>query len=117
MTLQQLAIDHPYYCADNNYYSKDCFFDYDDWSVFFEEMGNADKDLNLLFRWDVEPKEEATGYYMQLFFMQQRKGRFVCCQINNIQEINLPQIMEYLTRHYEYLQRIWEPIPSKQTNS
>ena len=117
MTLEQLAIDHPYYCSDNNYYSNDCFFEHDEWAEFFTEMGDIDKDYNLLFRWDIKPKEDVTGYYMQLFFMQQRQGRFVIHQISNIQENNIPQIMEYLTGYYELLQRIWEPISSNQTNS
>lgn len=114
MTLKELSVDHPYYCSESNFYSNECTFQYENWDGFWQEMGDADPHMNLLFRWDIHEHEDAPGTYrMDLFFMHQRKGRFICNQIASIQETDVPAIVNYLTDSYQHLQKLWEPVSSK----
>lgn len=115
MTLQELSIDHPYYCSDSNYYNNECFFEYPNWKSFVAEMGDADMDMDLLFRWDVKKRsdlfnDDDQGFVVQLFFMQQRKGRFVIHQINSIKESEAIDLTVYLSTRLGKLLELWLPF-------
>lgn len=114
MTLKELAIDHEYYCSDHNYYSNDCYFSSANWQEFIDEMGGADLDMNLLFRWDITPYDEEIedkkGFYMQLFYMQQRKGRFIICNIESVTDEDVPNIIKFLTPRFLHLKKLWLPL-------
>jgi hypothetical protein len=47
-------IDHPYYCAEGNYFKTGQHSTWDSWQAFAEDtvFTTGDRDLNFLFRWD-----------------------------------------------------------------
>jgi hypothetical protein len=113
-TLEQLSADHQYYCSDCNYYSNDAGASYESWEDFYEEYKDSDIDYNLVFRWDikrqVDEEENQTGFYLEVFVMQQRKGKFTPLLIQNIKEENVPEIISFLTPRFEHLKKLWEPF-------
>jgi len=114
-TLKSLAIDHDYYCSDNNYYSNEAGINYKSFDDFYDEFKDADVDMNLVFRWDVgkhpasdlSPRE---GYYLQIFIMKQRKGIFTPIYIETIEDKDVPNLLLYLQPHIQKLKKIWEPF-------
>lgn len=86
-------IEHPYYCEQGNYYARDeTIQKYGSWADFIASEGDADMDLNLVFRWDWKRAEgasaqraEADEYYraetLELFFMGQRKGLYRSAEV------------------------------------
>jgi len=112
---------HPYYCEEENYYSKDAMRSFKSFKGFFDEEGDADMDYNLLFRWDWLEEDPETGesnysgddYYrngrLLLFFMGQRKGlyRSVSVEVCRADE---PKVIEYLRLRWEHMQLLWAPF-------
>ena len=102
MNLKDYAIDHPYYCSLDNYYSNDASFTYETMTDFLDYWESADVDMNLVFRWDINEyskfdedlKEVPLGkYYAEVFIMLQRKGIFTPCMIESITEEELPRFI------------------------
>lgn len=108
MTLKDLAIDHDYYASENNFYSNDAKGVFDNWDAFYREFGEADIDMNLVYRWDIS--EGKRGYYMQVFIIQQRKGIYTPVFINSIEEKDVIQIIAFLKPHLEKIKAIWSPF-------
>ena len=108
-TLDDLLIDHPYYSSDNNYYSNDCFQHYATWPQFYKEYADADIDMNYCFRHDLF-KDENGNYTLKMFFIAQRKGIYIPITVENIQECNLEQIVDFLKKHWEYSKLLWQPF-------
>jgi hypothetical protein len=114
-------VKHSYYCNDGNYYDNNCVFEYKSWRDFLEDMGDADLDYNLPFRWDwseIDPEtEESTykgdNYYrngkLHIYWMQQRKGRFII-SIVDVCRADEPSVVEYLKPRHAYLKSLWEPM-------
>jgi hypothetical protein len=109
MNLKDLAVDHDYYASDSNYYSKDAHLNYSSWKYFYYEFGDADVDLNLVYRWDVH-KTDQGSYWMEVFIIGQRKGKYIPVHIESVSEDDVPQIIEYLTKHWLKLNSIWLPL-------
>ena len=113
--------DHPYYCNLGNYYSNDCGARYKTWSEFIASEGDADLDMNLVFRWDWINMDESdnwpsderpysTGDELHIFTVQQRKG--VVAEITIVVERSEePQVIAWLQPRWEHLQRLWQPLP------
>lgn len=108
MKLKDLAIDHDYYCSDNNYYSNDASMDFEDFDEFMMEFENADVDMNLVFRWDIH--EEQDNYRLEIFMIQQRKGIFKPINVKTITEDDVPRLIEYLKPHLKKLKSLWRPL-------
>lgn len=109
MNLQQLSrlsYQHSYYCSESNYYSNECFHQFDSFDEYLKEWNDADLDYNMLFRWDLKQDDEGI-FYLQLFFILQRKGIFMCEQVNNIQESDVNKILDYLKPRKEYIKKLW----------
>lgn len=113
-------VDHSYHCNDANYYSNECVFQFKSWADFLAEMGDADFDYNLIFRWDW--KEEAENGLLnykgddnyrngvlKIYTMQQRKGRFTISHIE-VCRADEAAVIEYLKPRRDYLFALWEPI-------
>ena len=115
-TLKQLAeVDHPYYCHNNNYYSNEAAMRFETATDFLDCFDDADVDMNLCFRWDVYEKEDSLGnktgaYRAEVFIMLQRKGIFKPCSIRSIGEHEVGRFVEYLQKHRETLNSMWNPI-------
>lgn len=120
MTLRGLAVHHPYYASQSNYYSNEAAKSYETWEEFYKEWGNSAVHLNLVYRWDIAEKNEDNGYenddyghgtfYMELFIIQQRKGIYTPIHIDELKEGDVPQIMSFLQRHYIELMKMWDPF-------
>lgn len=119
---------HPYYCNEGSYFSDDCGQHVKSWQDFVAAEGDADKDYNLLFRWDWEaPRPGESGDYdsecpirwvgdenyrdceLKLFYMGQRKGvyRYVIVEVCRADE---PAVKVWLQERFDYMLRLWEPF-------
>lgn len=110
--------DHPYYCAEGNYYKADNHERYESWADFTGELWFiGDRDLNLLFRWDWKsPRREPDPDYrsdspdsLLLFFVQQRKARQYSCQITVTDE-DEPAVRAFLADCAQKMREVWEPL-------
>jgi len=111
--LSALLAEHPYYCSESNYYSNEPSQTWETMSEFLDQFENADIDMNLVFRWDVRPRDEentAGRYRAEVFIMHQRKGIFSPHQIKHINEEEAKRFRKYVEKHWETLRKIWEPI-------
>lgn len=111
MKIKDLAVDHPYYCSDSNYYSREPSQNYITFSGFYEDYKDADIDYNLCFRWDIKEQEDNPGlYYMEIFIIQQRKGIFTPITIDLVTDKDVPMILEYLKPHWDKMKTLWNPL-------
>lgn len=130
-------VKHPYYCSDSNFYVGGIprpypngmprvdpdFVPYDHVRVeSWEAFGwkDSDPDLNLLFRWDWDVPDpddyeggkhdpEWPGERLSLFWMLQRKGRFMVVSFP-VEREEEPEIREWLTGRARHLALVWEPF-------
>lgn len=119
-------VDHPYYCNEGNYFAKavDCHSHHQRWQDFIAAEGDADLDMNLIFRfdWDAPHEDEDPEkgiawqgdiYYrdslLKLFYMGQRKGlyRWVTVDVCRADE---PAVREFLKIRWEHMRKLWEPF-------
>lgn len=117
MTKHLWEIDHPYYCNEGNYYAsgEQPTASYDSWEEFFSAEGDADFDMNLLFRWDwrkADPEEKNWGNkhdVLLLFWMGQRKGLYRWTEVQ-VTDADEPAVREWLTERWKHMQLLWEGI-------
>lgn len=122
MTTPRLwEVDHPYYCAEGNYYARPVDglpTEYDSWADFIADWGNTDPDMNLVFRWDwqrADPQdyepygEEVPADTLQVFWVLQRKAilRSTECAVTEADE---PAVRAWLAERATTIRAIWEPI-------
>ena len=113
--LEKLAVKHPYYCSESNYYSNDGAMHFETMTDFLDEFETCDVDMNLCFRWDVKLRSECygddeEGYCAEVFLMLQRKGIFRPCSIDRIDEQEAERFLVYATKHLETIKAIWSPL-------
>lgn len=114
--LLKLSIEHPYYCSESNYYSNEASTKWETMSDFLDDMEKSDIDMNLVFRWDIKPNRDYDtdeilgGYYAEIFIIHQRKGIFHPCLIGEVTEKDVPRLKEYLSKHWDYLCELWQPL-------
>jgi len=122
--------DHPYYCNEGNYlYSPMRHSDvevhevFSSWQEFKDADGfySADRDMNLLFRWDWKawhldypddyPDEEgrAERHVLKLYFMLQRKA-FCRSMDIEVTEADEPEVRVWLEECARTIRALWEPI-------
>ena len=106
--VNQLAIDHDYYCADGNYYSNDSGQSWENMCEYLDAMESSDIDMNLVFRWDI--RENNGSYSANIYIMHQRKGIFAPHHVKKITDDDVPRFVEYLKNHKNKLDKIWQPI-------
>lgn len=110
ITLKDLAENHDYYASGQNFYSNEASGHFNTWADFYEEFHDADIDMNLVYRWDIKQREESKRYYMQIIVIGQRKGLYLPQHIDYVDEIDVPQIIQFLKPHFEKIQKIWMPL-------
>lgn len=113
--LEKLAVKHPYYCSESNYYSNDGAMHFATMTDFLDGFEPRDVDMNLCFRWDVKLRSERygddeKGYCAEVFLMLQRKGIFRSCSIDRIDEQEAERFLAYATKHLETIKAIWSPL-------
>ncbi len=118
-------VDHPYYCTEGGYFHTQAqhktVHEFKSWAEFLDEMGKADMDYSLLFRWDWSESDPETdestftgdNYYrngrLGLFFMHQRKG-FHSTSVVEVCRADEPAVIAYLQPRLDYLMRLWAPL-------
>lgn len=113
--------DHPYYCNQGNYFKNGCNSEFASWSDFLFDEGDADLDMNLVFRWDWEitgedgepAKPSEDRHYkdgtLLLFYMGQRKGLFRYCKVSVCQN-DEPSVRVWLQTRFDHMKKLWEPL-------
>lgn len=114
-------VKHRYYCNEGNYFSNDCHFKYESWADFLDEMGDADMDYNMVYRWDWSETDHETDesnfngdvYYrngeLLLFYMGQRKAKAISCEIK-VCRADEQAVIDFLKPRWEYMHAMWAPI-------
>ena len=104
-------VKHDYYCSEGCHFSNDCHVEYGSWRSFLEEWGAADKDYNLLFRWDWRGPgwTEEEHEELHLFYMLQRKARPQSVHVT-VRREDEPQIRAFLEKKWRELQGLWAPF-------
>jgi hypothetical protein len=114
---------HPYYASEGCFYWSGGAGEYPhtehaSWTEFLAEMGNADLDLNLLYRWDwherdpgdFEPGDpEAEVEYLELFYMHQRKARPWSHRVV-VTSADEPAVRAWLLDRAVHMARLWAPL-------
>lgn len=112
---------HPYYASEGCFYASGYDFPHyerESWQSFVDEMGDADLDLNLLYRWDwtlpdpgdFEPGDpEAEVEHLRLFYMQQRKARPTSYDVKVLPS-DEPEIRAFLEVRAAHLALLWTPL-------
>jgi len=113
MTLEQLAVKHPYYCSDSNYFSKDANHKWESATEFLDMFEDSDPDMAFVFRWDVFQNEENGSYSAMVFIMQQRSGLFNPHHIVSITEIEVERFSRFIQERWKYMIKVWAPIVSQ----
>ena len=120
--------DHPYYCNEGNYLASpvrdaelNCWQEYESWQDFYDDWGDTDPDLNLLFRWDWKawhlewpedyPDEEGRTeqHQLLLYFMLQRKAFNKSIYVTLTAD-DEPAVRKWLTQRARTMAAIWSPL-------
>lgn len=117
MDMTQMSAKHPYRAEEVNYYTNDWPMKWETANDFLDEFEDADMDYNFVYRWDITPyfdaalDEEIPGRYSaQITMILQRKGIYAPNVIEEIAEEELPRLIAYLHKHWEYMIEMWAPI-------
>lgn len=73
MKIKDLAVEHSYYCSNTNYYSLKETYHYATWDDFMVEMGDVDKNLNFLFRFDIKETKKQTSIMLNYFICNKER--------------------------------------------
>ncbi|MDF2915975.1 MAG: hypothetical protein K0S70_192 [Microbacterium sp.] len=113
--------DHPYYCAEGNFYATGHHATFDSWEEFTEDgnlLYDGDPDLNLLFRWDwnawhLEHPEDypngAESHVLSLFYVMQRKAFTSSVEVL-VTPDDEEQVRVWLAERARTTLSIWHPI-------
>lgn len=112
-------IDHPYYCAEGNYFKAGQHAIFESWADFTETLFHSyDRDLNLLFRWDWQSYRRSPDPLLQddsaddellLFFVLQRKA-CLCSVGIKVTDADEPAVRKWLTGCAQTITTLWEPL-------
>lgn len=111
--------DHPYYCAEGNYFKTGQHALFQSWNEFADETSffGGDRDQNLLIRWDWHswrrhPDPALRGDSpdeLLLFFVLQRKA-LLCSVGITVTDEDEPRVREFLGECGKTIAATWEPI-------
>jgi hypothetical protein len=105
-------VEHEYYCSTD---LVDKQWSYPNWTRFLAEMGDADMDYNLLFRWDWlnadDPSNEISSDELRLYFVQQRKGLLAAVTVG-VSKKDEAAVIHWLQPRFEYMVKMWQPLIS-----
>jgi hypothetical protein len=109
LTLQDLAVKHPYYCSETSYHGDRGI--HATMTDFLDEFENTDIDYNLVVRWDVyEPDKEHPEYRALISILHQRKGYFVPHLVRRFEESEVDRFVSYLQKHHETIKKLRAPF-------
>jgi hypothetical protein len=104
--------DHPYYCAEGNFYKIGCHNVCGSWQEFYDLVKDWDPDMNLLFRWDWHERgfdEWEGASLLQTFWVGQRKAAMWSydCPVTQADE---PEVRAWLEERAKTIVALWAPI-------
>jgi hypothetical protein len=116
-------VDHPYYCNEGNYYASSADGlgpQFKTFATFLAEWGDANLDMNLVFRWDWteggdqagEPFNGDVNYrngVLKVFIMGQRKGLYNWATVE-VCRADEPAVRDYLLPRLQRLMDLWSPM-------
>lgn len=107
-----MAVPHPYYCSESNYYSNHAACAWETMTAFLAVFDNFDIDMNFVFRWDIRQydADNSRKYYAEVFMVHQRKGIFSPHFIKYVNEDEATRFRAYLEKHWERMQELWAPL-------
>lgn len=105
---------HPYYCESGHYFGTGSSGSpnrhYRNFSAFLSDWDGADKDYNLLFRWDWNTSEEQPArHILSLFYFIQRKGYHIAVTTDVTPE-DEPAVRAFLEPHWKQMRKLWNGI-------
>jgi len=107
--------NHSFYCHEGNYYQNGHYQKYDSVEEWFSEWGGYDDiNLNRIHRFDIYKthREDSphSDYYMELFYIQQRKAIVCSVEFPLRNEADLAIVEPVLLQHFKYNHRLWSPF-------
>lgn len=111
--------DHPYYCAEGNYFKRGQHALFGSWDEFVDTtlFFSGDRDQNLLIRWDWhswrrnpdEALRSDSPDVLLLFFVLQRKA-LLCSAGITVTDDDEPRVRWFLEDCARTAAAIWEPV-------
>lgn len=117
--------DHPYYGTTGNYFEGHPFQGTREglWEEFIDEMGDADEDMNLIYRWDwiktdpedyveersEDPEFELPADRLMFFYMGQRKAYCWSWEVT-VTDDDEPAVREFLAKKAAHMALLWAPF-------
>lgn len=113
--LRDLAVEHPYYASDSNFFSNEAGMTHATMTDFLDEFEDADVDMNQVFRFDVFPARDKYDvpqdtYSAQIIIIHQRKGIYSPHTIKSIKEGEVERFVKYLTEQHNNMKMLWRPF-------
>ena len=101
--------DHPYYCQTGCYWATEAqAVQRWSWRDFMAEFGDADPEMNLVWRWDWPEGEDE----LLIFMMYQRHAKPVTHRVR-VTDADEPAVRAFLGRHWALLQQMWAPVSER----
>lgn len=114
------SAEHSYYCSSSNFRTSEYPLTFPSWGDFLVEFKDSDMDLNLVFRWDVWPKDDADEkkdtFTLEVFILKQRKGEFMPCVVT-VRRDDETSIVDFLRPRWEHMKALWEPLSTEEVKS
>lgn len=126
--LDAFSVGHPYYQDGETDKA------FKNVSEFLTFWGKYDIECNRIVRWDIkDPKEDYSteaefvddlkhglsnyfgnweSKYGEFHFMAPRKGYLFTHRVLNILPNDMPRLLAFLKPHWEYTQKMWDPLPT-----
>ena len=109
--------EHPYGCAEGNWFANGWHREYESWADFLDDHGPSDVDLNLVWRWDWESeRDEETdeptdrpGTTLRLHIVQQRKAILQSVDVK-VTPDDEPAVREFLAKHGTKIAALWAGV-------
>jgi len=114
-TLSELAVKHPYYAADCNFYSNEPIQRFDTMTDYLNEWEDMDEDYGPVFRWDVlerydDDDEPLCLYKAQVIHILQHKGIYFVCGIKSVKEDEVERFVKFMQVKRDYMNAMWAPL-------
>ena len=109
--------EHPYYATEGNYHANGWHTEYETWQQFVDAEGDADPDLNFVYRWDWREGEDwghqdfngdtrhRSGALM-LYFVLQRKAATRSVEVSVCRD-DEPEVRRWLEGRWRRMQAVW----------
>ncbi len=107
--------EHPYGCQTGSFDAQEHHTEWSSWADFYEEYGDADVDMNLVWRWDWvlpdlnEDPEDREEEHLEVFMVHQRRADYKSHRIK-VTKKDESVVYLFLAKHAEVMAKIWAPF-------